>query len=291
MAVAATGFFDGVHLGHRQVLSALVEEASSGGGESLVVTFWPHPRTVLQDDARSLRLLNSLEEKKALLYSLGVDRVEVLDFTRDFSRLSAEEYLGLLKERFAVDGIVLGYDNRIGSDLLGAAQAGRVAASLGIKSKVTGPFCVGTVPVSSTKIRAALSLCLVEEAADMLGYPYMLHGVVVSGNHQGRTIGFPTANMQLYEPLKQLPGNGVYSVEVSVLGETFRGMCNIGFRPTVTGSGALTIETHIFGFDQDIYGLDIRVRFLRFIRAERRFPSLQALKEQLAKDKEECLKV
>ena len=289
MAVAATGFFDGVHLGHRRVLSRLVEEASSRGEESMVVTFWPHPRTVLQDEARSLRLLNSLGEKRDLLAAEGVQRVEVLDFTRDFSSLSTERYLRMLSSRFGVTEILLGYDNRIGSDLLRGEEAAAVALRLGMDARVLDPLELGGVAVSSTKIRTALGECRVEDAAAMLGYNYMLHGVVVAGNRQGRTIGFPTANMQLYEPLKQLPGRGVYCVDVELQGCKYLGMCNIGVRPTVSGGGALTIETNIFDFDEDIYGLDLRIRFLRFLRPERRFDSLEDLRAQLLLDRSLCI--
>ena len=289
--VVATGFFDGVHLGHRLVLERLVRAARDRGEESAVVTFWPHPRNVLQDDARNLRLLTSLQEKKDLLYGLGVDRVEVLPFTRAFSRLTTREYLeDYVKGRFGGKAIILGYDNRIGSDLLGPEEIGKVAEEVGLDVIRTSSF--GTpegVVVSSTKIREAVSSGNVEAAGRMLGYDYSLFGVVVAGNRLGRTIGFPTANMRLYEPLKLLPGNGVYSVEVETLGRQFKGMCNIGVRPTVNSGKDLQVETNIFDFDEDIYGLDLKVTFLRRIRPERRFDSLDALKCQLIKDRQACL--
>ena len=289
--VVATGFFDGVHLGHRLVLERLVRTARDRGEESAVVTFWPHPRNVLQDDARNLRLLTSLQEKKDLLYGLGVDRVEVLPFTRAFSRLTTREYLeDYVKGRFGGKAIILGYDNRIGSDLLGPEEIGKVAEEVGLDVIRTSSF--GTpegVVVSSTKIREAVSSGNVEAAGRMLGYDYSLFGVVVAGNRLGRTIGFPTANMRLYEPLKLLPGNGVYSVEVETLGRQFKGMCNIGVRPTVNSGKDLQVETNIFDFDEDIYGLDLKVTFLRRIRPERRFDSLDALKCQLIKDRQACL--
>ena len=289
--VVATGFFDGVHLGHRLVLERLVQAARDRGEESAVVTFWPHPRNVLQDDARNLRLLTSLQEKKDLLYGLGVDRVEVLPFTRAFSRLTTREYLeDYVKGRFGGKAIILGYDNRIGSDLLGPEEIGKVAEEVGLDVIRTSSF--GTpegVVVSSTKIREAVSSGNIEAAGRMLGYDYSLFGVVVAGNRLGRTIGFPTANMRLYEPLKLLPGNGVYSVEVETLGRQFKGMCNIGVRPTVNSGKDLQVETNIFDFDEDIYGLDLKVTFLRRIRPERRFDSLDALKCQLIKDRQACL--
>lgn len=283
MAVVSTGFFDGVHLGHRLVLRTLVGEARRRGEESVVITFWPHPRNVLQNEARSLRLLTSLEEKKALMTALEVDRVEVLPFTKEFASMRAEEYLSLLRERFGASLVVMGYDNRIGSD-------GRSAKDFEDSDFVILSGAVDgadEMPISSTRIRNELLEGRIEEANAMLGYSYSLYGVVVAGNRMGRTIGFPTANIQLYEPLKLVPGNGVYAVEVEVNGGFFKGMCNIGTRPTVGGS-ARTIEVHILDFSEDIYGLPLKIRFLRRIRDERKFPSLEALREQLEKDRRIC---
>ena len=289
--VVATGFFDGVHLGHRLVLERLVEASKDRGDESMVVTFWPHPRNVLQDDARNLRLLTSLQEKKELLYGLGIDRVEVIPFTKAFSRLTTKEYLQeYIMGRLGGRAIILGYDNRIGSDLLSPDEIEAVAREVGLDVIRTRSLetPLGTV-VSSTKIREAIAAGDIKTAEEMLGYRYSLTGVVVAGNRLGRTIGFPTANMRLYEPLKLLPGNGVYSVEVESLGRKFKGMCNIGTRPTVNAGHDRTVETNIFDFDEDIYGLDLKVTFLRKIRDERRFDSLEALKNQLILDRQACL--
>ena len=322
--IATTGFFDGVQLGHRLVIERLVSIARERGDESLVVTFWPHPRAVLQDGARELRLLNSLEEKKELLRGLGVDRVEVLDFTRSFAALSAEQYLReILRGRFGVTTLLMGYDNRLGSDRMTAASLKPLATSIGIELIELEPFGMGERPqtvaasddpshlrwappsyvaegghrfadvhpslthISSTVIRKSLEEGKVEEANGMLGYRYALKGVIVAGNRLGRTIGFPTANMRLYEPLKLVPGRGVYVVEAEVLGKKYRGMTNIGLRPTVGGTFT-TIETHILDFDEDIYGLPLRVTFLRRLRDEVHFPSLEALKRQLELDREAC---
>ena len=289
--VIATGFFDGVHLGHRLVLGRLVEAARERGDRSMVVTFWPHPRNVLQDEARDLRLLTSLSEKKELISSVGVDSVEVIRFTREFSRLSTRDYF---KEyvigRFGGRAVLLGYDNRVGGDSLSTEEISRIAREEGLEVIRTGSVSSeGGVVVSSTKIREAISGGEVSEAAAMLGYEYSLTGVVVAGNRLGRTIGFPTANMRLYEPLKLLPGNGVYSVEVESIGRRFRGMCNIGVRPTVNAGRDTTVETNIFDFDEDIYGLDLKVTFLKKIRDERRFDSLEALRSQLESDRQVCL--
>ena len=284
--VVATGFFDGVHVGHRLVIKQLVEAAAARGDESMVVTFWPHPRNVLQKEARSLRLLTTLAEKKQMLLDMGVDRVEVLDFTKDFSRMTTEEYLLMLKERFGAKTVLIGYDNRMGCDAKDADQVAQTAAQLGLETLRTQmvPSQHGYA-VSSTKIRQKLEEGDVQAASAMLGYDYSLLGVVVAGNRIGRTIGFPTANMQLYEPLKLVPGNGVYFVRVNTLGQEWYGMCNVGCRPTVGQGNTRTIETHILGFDEDIYGLDIKVTFLRKIRDEIKFASLTDLKKQLELDK------
>ena len=288
--VVATGFFDGVHVGHRLVIGQLVAAAAARGDESMVITFWPHPRNVLQKEARSLRLLTTLAQKKQMLHDLGVDRVEVLSFTKDFSAMTMEDYLRHIMKEYGATAILLGYDNRIGCDAADSDQVARMAVSLGLEVIRTEmvPSEAGFA-VSSTKIREKLEAGDIKEASQMLGYDYSMHGVVVSGNRLGRTIGFPTANMQLYEPLKLVPGNGVYFVKVNVLDRVFYGMCNIGLRPTVGVGNARTIETNIFGFDEDIYGLDIEITFISRIREERKFGSLEELKHQLESDRDTCL--
>ena len=287
--VITTGFFDGVHLGHRYILSQLVAEARARGDRSMVVTFWPHPRTVLQQDARELRLLTSLQEKKDLILGLGVDFVEVLPFSKEMASLNAWDYLSMLRERFSADVVLMGYDNHIGSDRLTAdsvistkrqfavISTGRQFAVISTKRsawrnlrsleiKPLPAFSDPSLPtVSSTKIRKALESGEIDLANRMLGYNYRLHGVVIAGNRLGRTIGFPTANMSLYEPLKLVPERGVYFVKVHLPGgECKMGMCNIGVRPTV-GDGGLTIETNIFEHTDDIYGLDIKIDFIKRI--------------------------
>jgi riboflavin kinase/FMN adenylyltransferase len=288
--VVATGFFDGVHVGHRLVIQQLVEAAAVRGDESMVITFWPHPRNVLQKEARSLRLLTTLAQKKQLLHDLGVNRVEVLQFTKGFSTMTTEDYLRMLIDEYGVRTILLGYDNRMGSDAKGADEVARAAENLGIevlRADMVPSEC--GYAVSSTKIRERLEEGDVKGAASMLGYDYQLHGVVVAGNRLGRTIGFPTANMQLYEPLKLIPANGVYFVRVETSDRMLYGMCNIGCRPTVGTGNARTIETNIFDFDEDIYGLDLKVTFIARIREEVRFESMDALRAQLEKDRDACL--
>ena len=288
--VVATGFFDGVHVGHRLVIEQLVKAAAARGDESMVITFWPHPRNVLQKEARSLRLLTTLSEKKQMLHQLGVDRVEVLSFTKDFSAMTMEEYLRHIMKEYGARAILLGYDNRIGCDAADSDQVARTAEMLGLEVIRTDmvPSQEGFA-VSSTKIRERIEAGDVSGASRMLGYDYSMHGVVVAGNRLGRTIGFPTANMQLYEPLKLVPGNGVYFVKVNVLGRSLYGMCNIGCRPTVGTGNARTIETNIFDFDEDIYGLDMDITFVARIREERKFNSFEGLKVQLEHDRDTCL--
>ena len=279
MAVVATGFFDGVHLGHRQVIQTLVSSARERGEEAIVVTFAQHPRAVLQQDARTLRLLNSPQEKEAQLRALGVDRVETLPFDRSFARLTAEEYLRtVLRDRLGATLLILGYDNRVGSDRLGPAAIQPLAERLGMAVEVVPASSAGDIVISSTKIRKSLEEGRVEDAEAMLGYPYRLRGVVVSGKQLGRTIGFPTANLRLYDPMKLIPARGVYLTEVEVLGRHLWGMTNVGD----------IIETHIFDFDEDIYGLDLEIRFRRWLRPMRPMENLDALKAQLAADETAC---
>ncbi|MCR4564575.1 MAG: bifunctional riboflavin kinase/FMN adenylyltransferase [Bacteroidales bacterium] len=357
--VVATGFFDGVHLGHRFLIERLIGEAHRRGTQSLIVTFWPHPRNVLQNEARDFRLLSSMQEKKVLLTEMGVDRVEVLEFSRTFSSLTMRDYIRqVLIGRFGAKCLVLGYDNRMGCDCHNTDELADIAREEGLEVVRVGVVKSGRLErrdahtgfISSTRIRNALAEGRVEDAASMLGRPYSLYGVVVAGNRLGRTIGFPTANMQLYEPLKVIPAPGVYAVYVNIpsavsapeklhtlpermssvpesmstvhesmpagpegkrertffwsehhFGDSehfscsehpfgpndFQGMCNIGYRPTIGASNALTIETHILDFDEDIYGLDIHIHFYKRIREERKFDSLSALADQLKADREQ----
>ncbi len=282
MAVVATGFFDGVHIGHRMVVETLVSEARRRGEESLVLTFWPHPRIVLAQDAMGLRLLNTPDEKISLLKDLGVDRVVQLEFTREFSRMGTEQYLReIVKERFGGSAILLGYDNRIGHDSLTPAQTADIASSLGLDVIRAEKVSAVGIAVSSTKIRTALNAGDVETASSYLCYDYSLSGTVVHGKKLGRTIGFPTANMEVDEPLKLVPATGVYLSRVEIEGKSYSGMTNVGD----------AIETHIFDFDEDIYGHTIKVSFIRHVRNEMTFGSLQELKTQLHIDEDNCKKL
>lgn len=283
MAVVATGFFDGVHLGHREVIKTLVSSARKKGEEALVVTFDAHPRTVLQQDAGRLRLLTTPQERERLLLSLGVDRVETIPFSKQFASMDAESYIrNVLMDKFKATSVILGYDNRLGSDMLGVGEIGNLCAGLGLKMEEVAPYVMpdGTT-VSSTRIRNSLAGGMVDYANDMLGYKYMLTGVVVSGKQIGRTIGFPTANTLPSAPLKLVPERGVYLTEVDVLGGHFYGMTNIGD----------VVETNIFDFDESIYGLELTLRFISRIRDMRTMSGLDDLKSQLSADKLSALQM
>ncbi len=292
MAVVATGFFDGVHLGHRQVIQALVSCARERGEEAIAVTFAQHPRTVLGQDAHALRLLNSPEEKEALLRALGVDRVETLPFDKEFARLGACEYIrDVLVARFGATALVLGYDNRLGSDCLTPDRIKPLAEYFGLEVIIVPPALrsKGTAladatyesdpdAISSTKIREALEGGDVETARAMLGYWYGLRGVVVGGKHLGREIGYPTANLQLCDPMKLVPRRGVYLTEIEVLGERHWGMTNVDD----------VLETYIFDFKGDVYGTELVVRFRHYLREMRALDTLEALHTQLAADERAC---
>lgn len=284
MIVATTGFFDGVHLGHRKVIDTLCSRAKELGAESAVVTFWPHPRNVLRQDSRELRLLNSLEEKKALLAACGVDHVQVVDFTRSLSRISCEDFIReYLIGKMEASELIVGYDHRLGNPQFDT-DVTAVAQRLGLKTIKSGSVSDQYNTISSTYIRNLVATGGIERANKLLGYEYRLDGVVVSGNGIGRTIGFPTANMQLYEPLKVIPEQGVYAVKVYVEGGSYYGVCNIGVRPTVSDDRALVIETHILDFNEEIYGLSIKCDFVAKLRNEQKFASLDVLKHQLGSD-------
>lgn len=276
MVVAATGFFDGVHLGHQKVLKTLLELSRKGGGQSLVITLWPHPRVFLQNGARDLRFLTSVEEKTVLIKEFGVGEVKVLPFNEEFSSLDALSYIRMLRSRYGVTDIVLGYDNRFGSDGKTTEQIARMAREEGIGAVIVPPVDMDDGSVSSSRIRRALERGEVELASKMLGRDYSVSGVVVGGKRLGRTIGYPTANLRLREPLKCVPGAGVYLSRVFLQGKVHMGMSNV--------DAASLVETHIFDFDRDIYGLDLEVVFERKIRDEVRFSSFDELKKQLKKD-------
>lgn len=290
MVVAATGFFDGVHRGHRAVLGKISALTKEQGDTSAVITLWPHPRTVLQQDAAKFRLLNSLEEKISLIKSFGIDEVFTLKFDKEFASQTTEEYFrDYLIRRLNVRTLVIGYDHRVGSDINQTQdEMMAIARNLGINPVRVDEYTENEsgLVISSTKIREMLLAGDMGTANNLLGYRYGVEGVVVEGMKIGRGIGFPTANMRLYEPLKVLPSDGVYAVWVQTSGKTYRGITNIGIRPTVGINNERTIETHILDFDEDIYGLSIKLEFVAKMRDEVTFSSLDDLKAQLHKDRE-----
>lgn len=284
--IVTVGAFDGVHLGHRQVIRRLIECAKSRGGSSVVMTFWPHPSVVLNPE-RQFHMLSTLEEKKSLLAETGIDYLAILPFTREFSQIEYADFVsGYLVRDLNMDTLLIGYDNKMGKDGLGHfAELEKLSQKHNFNIQQLSALSSDTKPISSTSIRQLLSEGKVEEAAISLGRNYSLAGEVVKGNHIGTTLGFPTANIKP-EACKFVPGNGVYAITANVLGSTYLGMLNIGMRPTIEGtSGDITIEANLFGFNGDIYGQTASVSFLGKIRDERQFGSVDELREQLQADR------
>jgi len=285
------GTFDGVHIGHRSILERLINSAKSAGLRSTVLTFFPHPRMVLQKDT-SIKLLNTLEEKKAILKDLGLDYLVIHPFTKEFSRLSALEFTrDVLVNTLQCKKVVIGYDHRFGRNRNANIQD---LVSFGS----TLDFAVEEIPaqeideisVSSTKIRNALSEGDVETANAFLSYPYTLMGTIAKGKGLGREFGFPTANLQIAEEYKLIPKNGAYVVK-GVLNDTVHyGMMNIGFNPTVSGEKQ-SIEINFFDFDGDLYGKKVSVALLHRLRDEHKFGSTDELREQLKKDKQKSIQL
>ena len=286
--VATIGFFDGVHLGHCFLIHELKQVAEAAGLPSAVITFPEHPRAVLHSDYQP-KLLNSFEEKLKHLDSTGIDYCIVLDFTLALSRLSAKEFImSVLANQLQVGTLLIGYDHRFGHNREdGFEQYVTYGEACGIRVIKASQYSEGEAAVSSSEIRRLLSECRVEEADHLLTYPYGLKGSIVSGYKVGRKLGFPTANIRLNDDRKLLPAAGVYAVKVKVEGQEYRGMLNIGVRPTVSCSGVVRIEVNIFDFDADIYGKEIRLLLIARIRGERKFNGIDELSEQLKKDRQE----
>lgn len=293
MVVGSTGFFDGVHKGHLSVIRKVSSIAKEQGCKSIVFTFWPHPRAVLQQDAAKFRLLTSLEEKKALLHNYGIDRVVVIPFDKEFANQTTKEFFEkYLVGKYGVTTLVVGYDHRVGCDLNQTQEEMfQIAREAGIDPVRVEEVCSenNDIIISSTKIREYLLQGRIEQANSLLGYRYGLQGVVVEGLRIGRKMGFPTANIRLYEPLKLVPADGVYAVWVEYGNKVYRGITNIGTRPTIAQGNERSIETHLLDFDEDIYGLTIKLEFVCKMRDEQRFGSIDELKAQLMKDRANSL--
>jgi riboflavin kinase/FMN adenylyltransferase len=285
--VVTIGTFDGVHLGHQKIVSQVTEAAKINDCESLVLTFFPHPRMVLQEGTE-MKQLNTIEEKTALLDQLGVDYLVIHPFDKTFSRMTAEEFVKeVLVDTFQLKKIIIGYDHRFGrnrtADINDLIAFGK---EYGFEVAQISAEELHDVSISSTKIRTALNEGNIALANDYLGYAYSLTGAVVQGQQLGRTIGFPTANIFVKEDYKLIPQNGVYVVYCEINEKKVYGMMNIGTRPTVAGTQQ-TIEVHFLDFNEDLYGKTISVSFLKRLRNEQKFPSLEALKAQLFSDRSE----
>jgi len=292
--ILTIGVFDGVHLGHKRVLNRLKEIAREREGESVVLTLWPHPRIVLDKDVESLRLLSNIEEKKHLLSKTGIDHLIILPFTEEFSRLAAcdfiEEYL---VKKIKVKHLVIGYNHQFGKDRkAGYDFLKECADKFGFSIEKLDAELIDNDRVSSTKIREFLTSGHLQIANKYLGYDYFISGNVVQGNQIGRKIGFPTANIKIPEPYKQVPRDGVYAVRVKLNSDSYFGMLNIGSRPTIEPAPRLkNIEVHILNFDKKIYNQTITVTFVKRIRDEKKFDGLEELTKQLQQDKKRVMKI
>lgn len=287
-AVITIGTFDGVHLGHQQIIKLLKKEAAEIGGETVIITFYPHPRKIVTHGKSDVKILNTLEEKIELLNEKGVDHLVVVAFDDDFANQTAEEYIeNFLVKKFHPHTIIIGYDHKFGKNRLGDYHLlEKVGEKFNYKVKEIPEHVSNHVTISSTKIREALLKNDIKTANTYLGYKYFFEGKVVEGNKLGRTIGYPTANLVIEDEEKLVPGNGVYTVTLTI-GQNkslLKGMMNIGMRPTVNGNKR-TIEINIFDFNHDIYGQYLRVYLYAYLRGEVKFEGLDQLKEQLAKDK------
>ncbi len=291
-AIVTQGTFDGVHLGHQKILSQLKNLAGMEGGETVLLTFFPHPRMVLQPDDNGLKLLETIDEKIEHLKQIGIDHLLILPFTRDFSRLTAEAFV----QQILIDGIgtkvmVVGYDHRFGKNREGSfLELNTLSREFGFRVEEISAEDIDAVTISSTKIRQALVAGDLATANSFLGYSYRVEGKVVHGHKKGAGIGFPTANIHVDAAYKLIPGDGVYAVEVIVGGKRYQAMVNIGSQPTFS-ERSHAFEAHIFNFSESIYGENIEVVFHYRLRNELRFESIDALRQQLEKDKFEALKL
>jgi len=285
-AVVTVGTFDGLHCGHQKIINLMKEIASAKSGETVLVTFDPHPRLALYSDSQDLKFINTLERKFDLLDKFGIDNLVIIPFTKEFAKTSSEEFVkDYLVDKIGVKELIIGYDHHFGSNREGHFDnLQKLGKKFGFRVEEVKAQYVDGVAVSSTKIRNALMEGDIRKANKMLGYDYSITGIVVEGNKIGRTIGFPTANIEIEDKYKLIAAGGVYACKVKWNGQMFKGMGNIGTRPTI-GIDGLVTEVHILDFDKDIYGDEITIYFVDRIRDEIKFDGLEKLKEQLKKDK------
>ncbi|CAN5660308.1 bifunctional riboflavin kinase/FAD synthetase [soil metagenome] len=289
-AVVTIGTFDGVHTGHQQIIAQLKEEAHAIGGETVIITFHPHPRKVVAH--KEVFVLNTLQEKTELLREKGIDHLVVVPFDEQFASQSAQEYVEhFLWQKFHPHTVIIGYDHRFGHGRQGDYHLLEdFGKQLGFLVKEIPEHVLNNITVSSTKIKEAILNSDIETSNNYLGYDYFFEGIVVEGNKLGRTLGYPTANLQIESTEKLIPGNGVYAVIAAVEQSTYKAMMNIGVRPTVDGKKRM-IEVNLFDFNQDIYGKTLRVYLKQYLRGEVKFNGLEDLKNQLSIDKESALRV
>jgi riboflavin kinase/FMN adenylyltransferase len=285
--VVSIGTFDGVHLGHKTILDRLNSEAKRLSGESLLITFWPHPRMVLQPDYKDLRLLNTMEEKIELLDKAGLQNLLIIPFTKDFSRTSSHDFIrSILVDKVQMKKIIIGYDHHFGRNREGSFEVLQEFQPIfGFELEEITAQQIDEINVSSTKIRHALFDGALDKTKEFLGYNYFVNGTVVKGHSLGKTLGFPTANVKVNYPFKLIPKDGVYAVRFCVRNTKYNGMLNIGNRPTFDGKEQ-SIEVHLFDFDGNIYAEDVRVEFVKRIRDEQKFDGKEALIAQLKADEE-----
>ncbi|TWI97266.1 riboflavin kinase/FMN adenylyltransferase [Mucilaginibacter frigoritolerans] len=285
-AVVTIGTFDGVHQGHRKIIANIKDLAESTGGETVLLTFFPHPRMILHPEDESIKLINTINEKAELLEKLGVDHLIITPFSRDFSNQTAEEYIkDILVNKIGTKKIVIGYDHRFGKDRQGGLEDFlRLGPVYGFDVIEIPEQDINEVAVSSTRIRTALLANDIEQANTFLGYPFFITGTVTRGDQIGRQIGYPTANIVIEERYKLIPADGIFAVKVTIDGIIHKGMAYIGSRPTVNGL-TRNIEVNIFDFNREIYNQRISMEFLNFVRGDIKFSSLDELKAQLAQDK------
>lgn len=289
-AVITTGSFDGVHTGHAQIIAQLLKEAENINGTPVLITFYPHPKQIVQIKDKPLFVINTPQEKYVLLQNMGIKNIVVVPFDKSFSELSAQDYINkFLVQKFNPAIVVVGYDHRFGNNREGDFELLK-------KAGVNNEFEVKEIPehilkditISSTKIRNAIQTGNIEMAASYLGYDYFFSGKVIQGNRLGRTIGYPTANVFVENENKLIPADGVYAVDIQLVERKLKGMMNVGMRPTVDGKQR-TIEVNIFNFDEDIYGEDLKITLKKHLRSEIKFAGLDELKAQLAKDKKDAI--
>lgn len=286
-SVVTIGIFDGVHLGHQKILKRLLEKAKSSDGEAVLLSFFPHPRIILQPDKGDLRLINTLDEKISLLSKIGIDHVIIHPFDMNFANIPSEDFVEkILINKLKLKTLIIGYDHHFGKDRKGSLEMLKTESlKFGFNLEEIPAEDIDEVHISSSKIRHALIEGKIEQANAFLGYRFFMRGTVIKGDQIGRKIGFPTANIYIEEKYKLIPKEGVYAVNVFVGNNWYTGMLNIGHRPTLPGKD-FSIEVHILNFNDDIYGETIQVDMIERIRDEMRFENLEALQSQLTKDKE-----